>query len=68
MGAVLAFTNPHDYYDRDDKQDESICLRCFGTVRGSRWESLAESKLGHKLLCSQRDRPLIQLQRSATHT
>ena len=40
-----------DYYDRDDRSDNNICLRCFLTVQGSRWESPEEAKLEHKKLC-----------------
>ena len=61
MGAVIRFPGRRDFYDRHDRPDESICLRCFLTVQGSRWESLEEAKLEHKKLCPLAGSPAIRL-------
>jgi hypothetical protein len=55
VGTTIPISEPRDFYDRNDKPNESICLRCFLTVRGSRWESLEAAKREHKTACAFRD-------------
>jgi hypothetical protein len=63
MGAASALSDPQDFYDRDDRPGESICLRCLLTVRGSRRIPLEEAKLEHRIVCAFKERSPIRVPR-----